>query len=374
MSRTERLDRDLERGFAALDAGRLDDAVNSLDRCRRIDRGNPDVISLAAAVAEARGDVDEAIAQYRALAAVFPDDVPPRLAIARLELHSLGDPDAALATLAAAFDFIDEEADLIEAVVLRADALISTEDLAGARACLAELATSAIDDAGLAFELAELSLAAKDLGAARRWIAAARALPIEPAAPDTNDDDAAAGAGADGDAEDAAPPLTDAQLRDAREADALHMLGRVHEAADERAEMIACWQQVLALDLAAPPRGIEISDDELEAIAHAALAELPAEVRAKLERVPIMIDALPTPELVAEGLDPRLLGVFQGTPLPEGGDLAASVTTIHLFRTNLASAAVDREMLEHEIRITVLHETAHYFGLDDADLEKLGLD
>src|SRR5579883_811858 len=178
MSRTERLDRDLERGFAALDAGRLDDAVNSLDRCRRIDRGNPDVISLAAAVAEARGDIDEAIAQYRALVAVYPDDVPPRLAIARLELHGLGDPDAALATLADAFDFIDEEADLIEAVVLRADALIATDDLAGARACLAELATSAIDDPGLAFELAELSLAARDLNAARRWIAAARALPI----------------------------------------------------------------------------------------------------------------------------------------------------------------------------------------------------
>jgi predicted Zn-dependent protease with MMP-like domain/Flp pilus assembly protein TadD len=369
MSRTERLDRDLERGFAALDAGRLEDAAASLDRCRRIDRGNPDVITLAAAVAEARGDIDEAITQYRALAAVFPDDVPPRLAIARLELHGAGDPDAALATLAAAFDFIDEEDDLIEAVLLKADALIATGELASARATLAELATSAIDDPDLAFDLAEMSIVAEDLGAARRWIAAARALPVEPPAP--AEVDALDGLG---DFVDDGPPPTVEELRNAREADALHLLGRVHEAAGERAEMIACWQQVLALDAAAPRRGDSISDDDLEAVVHAALSELPPEVHAKLERVPILVDELPSKDLVAEGLDPRLLGVFQGTPLPEGGDLAATVTTIHLFRTNLANASMDRAMLEHEIRITVLHETAHYFGLDDADLEKIGLD
>jgi predicted Zn-dependent protease with MMP-like domain len=164
------------------------------------------------------------------------------------------------------------------------------------------------------------------------------------------------------------------RVRDARDADAQHMLGRVHEAAGERKDMIACWQQVLALDAAAPPPPLAIDDDELEAIARAALDELPPEVHAKLERVPILIDALPSKELVAEGLDPRLLGVFSGTPLTEGGDLAPTVTTIQLFRLNLLTYAVDREQLEHEIRITVLHETAHYFGLEDEDLEKLGLD
>jgi predicted Zn-dependent protease with MMP-like domain/Flp pilus assembly protein TadD len=370
MSRTERLDRDLERGFAALDAGRLDDAAASLDRCRKLDRTNPDVITLAAAVAEARGDIDEAITQYRALATIFPDDVPPRLAIARLELHGAGDPEAALATLAAAFDFIDEEDDLIEAVVLKADALIATGELASARATLGELATSAIDDADLAFDLAQMCLAAEDFSAARRWVAAARALPVEAIEPADELDDLDERADDDEDV----PLPTVEELRSAREAEALHLLGRVHEAAGERAEMIACWQQVLALDAAAPLPGDSISDDDLEEVVHAALSELPPEVHAKLERVPILVDELPSKDLVAEGLDPRLLGVFQGTPLPDGGDLAPTVTTIHLFRTNLLRAAPDREALEHEIRITVLHETAHYFGLDDEDLEKLGLD
>ena len=56
------------------------------------------------------------------------------------------------------------------------------------------------------------------------------------------------------------------------------------------------------------------------------------------------------------------------------GSLAATVTHILLFRGNLSRACVDADHLAEEIRITVLHETAHYFGLDDDDLEKLGLD
>jgi predicted Zn-dependent protease with MMP-like domain len=69
-----------------------------------------------------------------------------------------------------------------------------------------------------------------------------------------------------------------------------------------------------------------------------------------------------------------MLGVFSGTPMPEGGDLAPSVTNIRLFKTNLERAAHDLDHLADEVRITVLHETAHYFGLDEDDLVDIGLD
>src|SRR5436189_4788996 len=100
MSRTDRLLADLERGFAALEAGELDAAAAIVERCRRIDRKNPDVVSLAAAVADACGDVDDALAQYRLLRELRPDDPMPMICIARLELHGGDDPDAALDTLA----------------------------------------------------------------------------------------------------------------------------------------------------------------------------------------------------------------------------------------------------------------------------------
>ena len=97
-------------------------------------------------------------------------------------------------------------------------------------------------------------------------------------------------------------------------------------------------------------------------------------MRTRLDNVPILIDDFPSDDIVADGLDPRLLGLFQGTPMPEGGDTAATVTTILLFKKNLERSSRDLEHLAAEVRITVLHETAHYFGLDEDDLEALGLD
>jgi len=335
MSRTERLGLDLERGFAALEDGRLEEAAASVERCQRIDRKNPDVIQLAAAVADARGDIEGALAHYRALVELVPDDAAPRIAIARLELHDIGDPDAALETLADAFDFIDEEPSLIDAILLKTEALIALDDLPGARDALAELASSAIDEPDEMLDIAELALAAEDPEAAKKWLA---------------------------------------RVPSSHEADAQHMLGRVHELTDDRAAMIACWQRVRELDSAAPTPTLALSEDELEQIAADTLAELPADVRARLANVPILIDDLPSPELVADGLDPRMLGLFSGTAMPHEGDSVPAVTNIQLFRTNLARAATDRDQLADEVRITVLHETAHYFGLDEEDLEKLGLD
>ena len=138
--------------------------------------------------------------------------------------------------------------------------------------------------------------------------------------------------------------------------------------------MIAAWQQVRALDRAAPPGPLAVSEDELEQIALATLGRAPRPIRERLEQVPILIDDLPSEAIVADGLDPRLLGLFQGTPMPDGGSAVPAVTNILLFRGNLERFADDEEHLAEEIRITVLHETAHYFGLDEDDLEKLGLD
>jgi predicted Zn-dependent protease with MMP-like domain len=118
---------------------------------------------------------------------------------------------------------------------------------------------------------------------------------------------------------------------------------------------------------------VSISEDELERIAAATLAELPADVRKRLENVPILIDDLPSRELVADGLDPRLLGLFQGNEMADHGS-APAVTNIHLFRRNLERVSNDLDQLAEEVRITVLHETAHYFGLDEDDLEAIGLD
>jgi predicted Zn-dependent protease with MMP-like domain len=348
MSRTDRMQADLERGFEALEEGRLEDAAKALERCKRIDRKNPDVVTLAAAYADAAGDPVEALVQYRALSELHPDDPMPRICIARIQLKDENDPDAALDTLEAVFEFIDEEADLIEAIYVKTEALVTRGEPVAARAALAELTTSVLDDPDLALDLAELALAAEDAPRALTWIESARQTMK----------------GSDAPAED----------KQAFEADALHLIGRVHEATEDRAKMIAAWQQVRVLDLAAPPGPVSVTEDELERIAIATLAELPQEIRTRLDKVPILIDDVASENLVADGFDPRALGLFQGTAMPDDGTATPSVTNILLFKRSLERFATDKDHLAEEIRITVLHETAHYFGLDEDDLEALGLD
>ncbi|HET9989230.1 MAG TPA: metallopeptidase family protein [Kofleriaceae bacterium] len=335
MSRQDRLSADLERGFTALEEGRIDDAVAACERVQRVDRKDPNVMALAAACADAQGDAEAALKVYRELIEATPDDPMPRICAARIELRDEGNPEAALDTLEKAFNFIDEERDLVEAILVRTEALIALDALADARESLSELASSVIDEPVLALDLAELALAAEDPSSAARYIEIAKADP---------------------------------ELA----ADALHLLGRVHELRDERAPMIAAWKQVRALDAAAPLPTVSISEDEVERIAVAALELLPPEVRAKLENVPILIDDVPSEALVEDGTDPRLLGLFSGSPMTDG--LAPVVTNIHLFKRNLERAAHDLDELAAEITITVLHETAHYFGLEEDDLEALGLD
>ncbi len=337
MSRQDRLVADVDRGFTALENGKFEEAEACLERCSRIDRKHADVIALAAAIADARGDSETALAKYAELAEARPDDPMPRICLARLQLHALGDPDAALDTLDPAFDFIDEEDDLIEAIVVRAEALLVTDDAEGARSALSELSSSVIDNPSLAFDLAELSLAAEDPRGALRWIEIARKDELFAT-------------------------------------DALHLLGRIHEARGDRDAMIEAWQQVRTADLALPDGPVTISEDELERIATEALHELPKTARDKLEQVPILIDDVPSQELVAEGFDPRTLGVIDGPTLADADEVPTTATHIRLFKKNLERICHDLDELAAEVRITVLHETAHYFGLEDDDLEKIGLD
>jgi predicted Zn-dependent protease with MMP-like domain len=71
--------------------------------------------------------------------------------------------------------------------------------------------------------------------------------------------------------------------------------------------------------------------------------------------------------------DPDLFGLYEGVPLPDRGDWAGTMPDrIRIFRRPLVESFPDPRELEEEIRITVLHELGHYFGLDEDELDNLG--
>jgi predicted Zn-dependent protease with MMP-like domain len=97
-----------------------------------------------------------------------------------------------------------------------------------------------------------------------------------------------------------------------------------------------------------------------------ALASLPPELRQAIRNIEITIED-EHPE------DPDLFGLYEGVPLPDRGDWAGSVPDrIRIFRLPLVESFPDPAELEAEIRITVLHELGHYFGLDEDRLDELG--
>ncbi len=110
-------------------------------------------------------------------------------------------------------------------------------------------------------------------------------------------------------------------------------------------------------------------------MAETALAELPQELLDRLGNVAILIDERPSPEMAADGIDERVLGLYHGVPLNRRSVSfgAPYADTIHLFRANLERVCPTREALIQRIRIVVLHETAHFFGYSEAQLRRMGL-
>ena len=165
------------------------------------------------------------------------------------------------------------------------------------------------------------------------------------------------------------------RLAPAFEAEARYLLGRALRAAGDREGMAREWVRVLELDAAVVrPRPL-LSEDEFESVAQAALDELPQALLDELNGVAIMIDERPSPAMVADGIDPRILGLYHGVPLNRRSASfgAPYADTIHLFRANLERAFTTREALTEHIRVTVLHETAHFFGYSEGQLRSMGL-
>jgi len=128
-----------------------------------------------------------------------------------------------------------------------------------------------------------------------------------------------------------------------------------------------------------------------DALFEAVLEAMPAAVHALLEEAPVVLDDAPSAKLARElGLDrdeEALCGLHSGIPLTERSvnDSGQLPDVIHLFREGIIDHAggwdegEDEDgpyggeaRIREEIRITLLHELGHHFGLDEEDLERLG--
>jgi predicted Zn-dependent protease with MMP-like domain len=120
-----------------------------------------------------------------------------------------------------------------------------------------------------------------------------------------------------------------------------------------------------------------VSKQRFAELVELALAELPEPFAGHLEEMSVEIKRRPTRKQLREaGLkeDELLLGLYVGIPLDErsvehSGRLPDA---IYVFQEDVELVSESEEDLVREVRITVLHEIGHHFGMDEDDLERLG--
>ena len=108
-----------------------------------------------------------------------------------------------------------------------------------------------------------------------------------------------------------------------------------------------------------------IDVDAFEALVTDALESIPDQLRAEMENVAIIIDDQSPPG--------PLFGLYEGVPLTKRGTYAgANPDRITLFLATICQSANTAEELARRVRVTLLHEVGHHFGMGEERLQELG--
>jgi predicted Zn-dependent protease with MMP-like domain len=331
----------IERAWESLQEGDVAGARRIAESENRRDPESPEILLLLAACCRGEGEPDKAMNLLEKASAIAADWSAPELWIAEILAEDLDRPSDAIGHAAIALDRAEEEDEFLDALALKAGLEIGLGKLKAARATLSELpAASEVQlPAALALDLAYLFLDAGDGEEAQRRFQV----------------------------------LADAQVE---EAEACYGLGLCAEDRGDESTKRQVWLRVLAIDGATALKPAHMSEGEMAEVAEQALKELPERARKLIENVPILVVDLPARDEVEQGLDPRLLGLFTGTAHSDSALLggAPQGTQILLFRKNLERMALDADDLREQIRITLLHETGHFFGMSEEALAEVGLD
>lgn len=114
---------------------------------------------------------------------------------------------------------------------------------------------------------------------------------------------------------------------------------------------------------------MDMSLEDFEDAVRDGLDRIPPELAVQIDNVVVLVEDDPP-----DG-EPDLLGVYDGVPLTERGEFWAAGSLpdrITIFRRPTLAICADREEVVEEVAVTVVHEVAHHFGIDDERLHELG--
>lgn len=121
---------------------------------------------------------------------------------------------------------------------------------------------------------------------------------------------------------------------------------------------------------------MKVTEEEFEELVAEAISSLPEKFKEKMENIVVVIESLPSQELLKEMKIKSpygLLGLYRGIPYPRRGIWYRNVMPdkIIIFKKPIEVRCRNKEEISESVRRVVVHEIGHYFGLGEADLRKI---
>jgi tetratricopeptide (TPR) repeat protein len=313
----DQLSAHMDRAWDRIGAGDVAGALRSAEKAAEMDAESPEVQNLLGYVLAADGRADEALERYRQAIELDESFVEAMLNAAEVMLFPLRDWDGAIAMIEQALEWIEDEQELADALLLQVDAYLGKGARDEAAAVLRRVPKGPFENAGI------------EVALGRAW--------FELGHPDQ-----------------AEPHLERAVEREPDLADAHYYLGLCRETRKDAMGMAVAFLRARDAELRAPAPLGPLAPGEFEERVRSAIQGLPERLGRIIDGAFVIVGDLPGAEVVAEGVDPRIPVLLDGLSA-EGEPPKAS--RVFVYRRNVERAGVgsEREVIAQAITEEIEH-------------------
>jgi tetratricopeptide (TPR) repeat protein len=317
---SDAFEENLDRAWELVADGDFAEALKLAELTLEMEADSPDAHNLLGYIHAAGGNAQKALEHYYRAIEVDEFFVEAMLNAADLLIHPIGDASTALRLLDDALSLCDTDEERTEALVLKVECLLHLGEREQATEAVAALPEGPFPTARLAFMVGKARFETGEVEAAESL-------------------------------------LRDARSREPHNADAAYFLGLVLETRGDRSAATVEFLMTRMLDARAPSAPWALSQEHFERRVRSAIKRLAPALSDKLEGSLVVVSDLPGIEVVAEGVDPRLVVLLDDVPPPEEApDSDRRVGRCFVYQRNLERAALGPSELTDEVRHSLERE------------------
>lgn len=315
----DQLSAHLDRGWELISRNDPRGAEASARRALEIDAQSPEAYNLLGYCAALEGNAEEAVEAYRQAIALDDTFFEAMLNAAEIYIHPLRDFDEAIRMCDQALELAETDEEVVDTVLLKFDALLGRGDdnLDEAKALLDRLPQGPYPNPAHTFLVGRAFYEVADI-------------------------------------ERATPLIEQAANKDPKHAEAWYYLGLLRDERGDAAGATECFLRARDLDLQLPAAPWSPSRDAFLKLCKNAVSQLDAVLGSYMRQAELYVSDVPGIELVADGVDPRALLLFDGVMLPDLPGVPCA--RVFFYQRNLERLAGSAELLEDEVRAALERE------------------